>query len=59
MAEVEEEEGDGKDRPGKPTVLNLVCTGLKPVFLRMDEKKGKEESLKHKARELGVYSKKL
>ena len=50
---------DDEDMPRKPTVLNFVYTGLKPVFLRMGVKKGKEESLKHKARELGVYLKKL
>ena len=58
-AEEEEEVVDEEHTPGKPTVLNLVYTATKPVFLQMDENKGKDESLKHKTRELGVYSKKL
>ena len=61
MAEVEEEDvvDPVLDLIGKPTLLSLVYTGVKPVFSRMDKKKGKDQSLKHKARELGIYSTKL
>ena len=49
------EESEDKE----PTVLDLVFSGDRPVFLRMDEKEGKERSLIHKAKELGVYRNKM
>ena len=49
------EESEDKE----PTVLDLVFSGDRPVFLQMDKKEGKERSLIHKAKELGVYRNKM
>ena len=61
LAEIQDEDGvaeDAVDEEGtERSILDQVFTGDKPVFLRMDEKAGAENSLINKAKEIGVYEK--
>lgn len=56
---VEGSDEEMMDPKAEPTIHDLIFTADKPVFLRMDETKGLDKSLVHKARQLGVYVSKM
>jgi len=59
VEEVEVEDEVEESPPKEVPVYEKVFTGDKPVFLRMDEKEGKETSLIYQAKQLSIYEPKM